>query len=195
MNLIGYNLSGPDNGTYMFRDRSGLKRCPLCGYRLDFISHNPDYQFRRREADQYDGYVKRGADFSSTYDMYKIVSDRFRAFCMEQEYTYLAFGEFSKDKSHFNFVANRIVEFDAVRRVTNFEKLCCACGNYESVVGAKPAYLLRSKPLEDGFYRSDLLFGSGDSKGPLILVGIETREKLKAAKLKGLEFSPAFGWD
>jgi hypothetical protein len=195
MNLIGYKLSGPDNGTFMFRERSELKRCPLCGYRVDFLNYNTDYQFRRREADQYDGYFKRAADFSSTYDMYDIVSDRFRAFCLEHEYTGLAFGEFSKDKSHFNFIAKRIVEFDAVRRATNFEKLCRACGNYESVVGAKPAYFLRSKPLKDGFYRSNLLFGSGDSKGPLILVGLETAAKLKTAKLKGLEFSSAYGCD
>jgi hypothetical protein len=193
MNLVGYILSGPDNGTFMFRRESEVKRCPVCGYRVDFLAYNPEYEFRRREADKYDGYVKRGADFSSTYDLYDIVSDHFRAFCLEQQYKGLAFGEFSNLNTHFSFMPDRIVPFDALRRTTNFEKLCRACGNYESVTGATPSYLLRSKPLEDGFYRSDLLFGSGDSKGPLILVGIETREKLKAAKLKGLEFSPAFG--
>jgi len=160
---------------------------------VDFLAYNPDYQFKRREADKYDGYIKRGADFSSTYDSYDIVSDRFRTFCLEQQYEGLAFGEFSNDKTHFNFMPNRIVRFDALRRNTTFEKLCRVCRNYESVVGATPPYLLRSKPLEDGFYRSDLLFGSGDRKGPLILVGLETKAKLKAANLKGLEFSPAFG--
>ena len=193
MNLIGYDLSGPDNGTFMFRGGSEVKRCPLCGYYVDFLAYNPDYQFKRREADKYDGYIKRGADFSSTYDSYDIVSDRFRTFCLEQQYEGLAFGEFSNDKTHFNFMPNRIVRFDALRRNTTFEKLCRVCRNYESVVGATPPYLLRSKPLEDGFYRSDLLFGSGDRKGPLILVGLETKAKLKAANLKGLEFSPAFG--
>jgi hypothetical protein len=156
--------------------------------------HNPAYQVNKREVDyQYDGYFKRNADGSSTYDSYFIVTDRFKEFCLNEGYPGLEFREFDNDKSHFNFIVKRIVKFDAIRRDTTFEKLCSACKHYESVVGATASYLLRSKPLRDGFYRTDLLFGSGDTKSPVIIVASETKAKLEKAKLKGLTFAPAFG--
>jgi hypothetical protein len=192
--VVGYTLSVPDNGTFMFRDASELERCEACGYVLTFMSHNPAYQLRKREADyQHDGYFKRGADLSATYDSYYVASKRFRDFCLGQSYEGLIFLEFAKDKNNFNFMVKRTVKFDARRRGTVFERLCRVCKSYESVVGATPSYLLRSKPLRDGFYRSDLLFGSGDRKSPDIFVGVETKSKLEAAKLKGLTFLPAYG--
>jgi hypothetical protein len=70
MNIVGYTLSVPDNGTVMFREKSDLKRCEACGHPVSFFSHNPEYQLRKREADsRLDGYVKRAADISSTYDL------------------------------------------------------------------------------------------------------------------------------
>jgi hypothetical protein len=194
MNTVGYSLSIPDNGTFMFREKSALRRCPACGYSKRFMLHNPAYRANRREVDyKYDGYFKRNADCSSTYDSYFIVSDRFKEFCLNEGYPGLVFREFENDKTHFNFMVKRTVKFDAIRRDTTFEKFCRACKNYESVVGATPSYLLRSKPLRDGFYRTDLMFGSGDTKSPVIIVGVETKAKLERAKLKGLTFAPAFG--
>jgi len=196
MSVIGYTLSGPDNGTFMFREKSDLPRCDACGYPLDFLAHNPKYQFRKRERDsQKDGYVKRGADLSSTYDLHYIASERFRDFCLGEGYEGLVFREFEKDKSHFDLVVEKEVQFDAARRGTVFERFCKTCKNYESVVGATPAYLSRKTPLSDGFYRTDLLFGSQDRKSPLILVGSETKARLETANLNGLSFSPAYGID
>jgi hypothetical protein len=41
--------------------------------------------------------------------------------------------------------------------------------------------------LRGGFYRTDLLFGYGNRKTPLIvIVGTETQEKLKREKIKGM---------
>ena len=178
----------------MFRQKPDLKRCEACGYLLKFRPHNPEYQLRKREIDyKLDGYFVPGADLSSTYDSYYIASEHFRTFCVEQGYPGLIFREFTKDRTSFNFMATRKVKFDAVRRGTLFERLCKVCKNYESVVGATPSYLLRSSPLPEGFFRSDLSFGSEDRKSPIIFVGCETRSKLEAAEIKGLTFKPAYG--
>jgi hypothetical protein len=132
-------------------------------------------------------------DISHTYDGQTIVSKAFKEFCEKNEYRWIKFGEFENDPNHFHLILRRVVKFDAVRRKTRFEHLCPHCGNYESIVGVKPAYLLVNEPLGDGFYRSDLLFASGNEKHPLTFVGIQTRAKLKLSGLKGLEFAPAFG--
>ena len=194
MSEIGYTPSVPDNGTFMFRQKTASKRCEGCGYLLKFLPHNPEYNRGKRENDyRLDGYCVGAADLSSTYDLYLIATQRFREFCVKQKYTGLLFRKFAKDRANFEFMATRKIKFDAVRRGTSFERLCKVCKNYESVVGATPSYLLRSSALPDGFYRSDLFFGSGDRKSPIILVGCETKFKLEAASIKGLTFKPAYG--
>lgn len=179
--LPGFNLYGHDNDTYMFSD-AGPETCPVCSYRRDLLAYNPDYVL-----------VKTDTDISTTYDGFVIVSEAFKQFCSGQGYQNLKFGEFRHDRWHYNFEVNQQVKFDAERRRTRFEKDCPYCGNYESVIGATPSYLLVANPLADGFYRSDLIFGSGNEKHPLIFVGAETRKKLERAGLKGLEFSEALG--
>src|SRR6266446_13227 len=179
MNIVGYKIGGQDNDTHMFRDDSSLRKCEGCGYRLDFSATNPQYCLN-----------KCSDDISATYDGQTIVSRAFKDFCERNEYQGIKFAVFENDPNHFHLVVLREVKFDAERRKTRFENLCPQCGNYESIVGAKPAYLLISEPLDSGFYRSDLLFASGNEKHPLTLIGNETKAKLEAAKLKGLEFSP-----
>jgi hypothetical protein len=182
MKMVGYNLSGQDNDTHMFRDNSIVAKCEACGYRLDFLRTNPNYVLRGSKR-----------DLSATYDGQTIVSKAFKEFCERNEYRGLKFAIFENDPDHFHLILTRVVKFDAAKRKTRFDKLCPECGNYESVVGATPSFLLVSDPLKDGFYRTDLLFGSGNEKHPLELVGTATKAKLEAAKLKGLEFKPAYG--
>jgi hypothetical protein len=184
MKIIGYNLDGQDNDTYMFRDNSPLPKCEGCGYRLDFSPTNRKYVLKKcKDA------------ISATYDGQTIISKAFKEFCELNEYLGIKFGAFENDPNHFHLTLTHIVKFDSIRRKTRFEKLCPQCGNYESIVGATPVYLLVDKSLEDGFYRSDLIFASGNEKHPLTLVGIETKAKLIAAGLglKDVDFSPAYG--
>jgi hypothetical protein len=103
------------------------------------------------------------------------------------------FDQFTNDPTCFHFRVRRKVKFDVKRRGTLFEKYCRICKNFESVVGATPSYLVRSKPLTDNFYRTDLLFGSAGRRNPVILVGPETKKKLELKKFKGLVFLPAYG--
>jgi predicted RNA-binding Zn-ribbon protein involved in translation (DUF1610 family) len=184
MNLVGYKIGGQFNDTHMFRDDSSLRKCDGCGYRLDFYATNPKYCL-----------PKCSDDISATYDGQTIVSKAFKDLCERNKYQGITFGIFENDPNHFHLSTNREVAFDAKRRKTRFESLCPQCGNYESIVGANPVYLLVTGPLDDYFHRSDLLFASGNGKHPLTIIGVETKAKLEAANLKGLEFAPAFGLD
>jgi hypothetical protein len=184
MKLVGYKINGQDNDTYMFQDNSRIPKCEKCGYRLNFSTTNPDY------------FLKSCKDaISTTYDGQTIVSKAFKHFCELNRYSGIKFGGFENDPNHFHLILMQVVQFDAIKRKTRFENLCSQCGNYESIIGATPTYLLVDKPLEDGFYRSDLIFASGNEKHPLNLVGIETKAKLEAAGLglEAVDFSPAYG--
>ncbi len=177
--IIGYQLGGYDNGTVMFeKDCAALEKCPACGYRIDFFAHNPLYRQAR----------KRRSDLLCTYDGAEIVTQNFKAFCLENSYQGVNFLEFRNDPDHFHLQTERIVPFDAKRRGTRFISYCPFCENYESIIGANPDYLKVQRPLQDGIYRTDLLFGPKNAKSPLLLVGCETKAKMESANLKGLLF-------
>jgi hypothetical protein len=182
-NLVGHTLEAQDNDTYMYEDGDpSLEKCTKCGYRVDFLLTNPDYVLR-----------KRSRDLSATYDGQFIVSKRFKDFAEQEGYRGASFVPFRNDPEHFHLIAKPIVVFDAERRKTRFEKKCDVCGNFESVVGAYPAYLRVDEPLADDFFRTDLVFASGNEKSPIIVVGEATKRKLQQLDLKGLEFGPAYG--
>ena len=85
----------------------------------------------------------------------------------------------------------RVLEYDAQRRGTRFMEYCSVCGQHESVVGANPVFLRNVRgPIGDGFYRTDLEFGSGREKHPLVIMGLATYPLLLKEKLKGVELSP-----
>jgi hypothetical protein len=181
--LVGYTVTGYDNGTVMFEDNDpSLARCPACGFRTDFFAHNPFYRQGR----------KRRSDLLSTYDNADIVTLAFQSFCLDNLYEGVKFLEFKNDSDHFHLQVDRVIPFNAKKRGTRCIDYCPACENYKSVIGADPAYLEIEKPLKDGFYRSDLLFANGNGKAPLLIVGCETKSKMEAAKLKGLIFEEAY---
>jgi len=47
---------------------------------------------------------------------------------------------------------------------------CKSCEQFESIIGATPAYLKGLSSLDKGFYRTDIEFGSSSEKSPLIIV-------------------------
>lgn len=196
-NIVGYVLGGHDNGTYMYEPGDkAISLCPRCGFRLDFFPTNPDYALKKRfKPVTGQPTVSKETALSSTYDGQLIVSQGFKDFCLQQGYAGLNFIEFPKDPQHFQLIVINQVKFDSERRGTRFLGLCPICGNYDAVIGASHAPLQLAEPLADGFYRTDLLFASGDGKHPLIIVGTKTTSKLKAMKFKGLIFEPAYGLD
>ncbi len=43
-------------------------------------------------------------------------------------------------------------------------------------------------PITSGFYRTDIEFGSGREKFPLIVIGTKTAEIVRKEKMKGMDF-------
>lgn len=175
--ILGYELSGADNDSHMYIDAEGMSVCDKCGYKTDFDYINPNLKIKRPFY-----------DFSYTYDGCCIVSLEFKEYCKRADYSNIEFKKIPAEPLFFYFVVKKLLKFDVEKRKTRFENLCERCGNYESVVGANPAFLKDvEKPLDDGFYRTDQEFGSGNEKNPLIIIGVETYKKMKKEKFKGIE--------
>jgi hypothetical protein len=192
--IIGYQLSISYNDTEMYEDDdTTIARCSLCGYRLDFFLTNPDYLLNKKYKPIYmkDAVTKKTA-ISVTYDSQKIASIHFKEFCEKQGYEGLKFIEFPKDPWHFHLIVENIIKVDQKKGQIKFGEHCPICGNFESIHGELTFFDV-AEPLADGIYRSDLLYGNGDLKGPILIIGIETRKKIKEAELKGIAFDTAYG--
>jgi hypothetical protein len=196
--IVGYWATYNDNGTCMWDDKDlHVPRCPRCHRRTDFFSTNPDYKVRKRYKPIYapELGVNSKTVLFYTHDNQTIASRAFRDWCLEEGYSGLEFRELPLDPDYFHFFAHNTVEYDSEATAARFLNFCPECGNYESVLlgGLNGNPIIKvSALLADGFYRTDLLFGSGDYRDPLLIVGIETREKIHAAKMKGVYFDPVF---
>ena len=161
----------------------GLHVCSKCGYRTDFFYINRKFRVSRRVY-----------DLSCTYDGYTIVSRKFKEFCDRKEYKYIEFKEFDKDYDFFALFPVNVVEYDTDRNKPQYENYCESCGNYESVIGPSPIYLKGvTEPLADGFYRTDIMFASGNEKSPLIIIGPETKETILKEGFKNIYFEKIIG--
>ena len=181
-NVVGYAVFGHDNRTYFFHDPPPGVLCPRCKTVLN-------QQFRPAHLP-----LRTGMDISSTYDNVQVASERFVEVCREHALPGVTFHRFEGKNGSYYFVeSERVVTFDAERRGTRFESRCPDCGNFESIVGATPVYLSHGGPLERGFFRTDLAFGSNEGKRPMLLVDSETAALLKSLKLAGMDLEPAEG--
>jgi hypothetical protein len=134
---------------------------------------------------------KRQYDIGTTFDGIMVVSSQFKSVCEDNELTGLVFRQLPSDPSYFAISATDVVAFDAARRKTRFLKPCCHCGHFQSIVGATPVYLKSGSYIENrGFTRTDLEFGSGDEKHPLLICGGVAAEVLSRANLKGIDLEP-----
>jgi len=179
MNIIAYIIWGKDGG-YYFENAPASVFCPVCGSVIDKHYTPNSLEFN-----------KGGYDVSYTYDGPLIVSQKFKDFFDRHDFQEAKFLLVDKKQKLYLFEPIRMLEFDAKRRKTRFVDFCEKCNQYESIAGAAPAFL-RNVPstLKKGFYRTDIEFGSGRAKSPLIIIGVETYKQLKKEKLKGLEFEP-----
>jgi hypothetical protein len=125
-------------------------------------------------------------DVSISYDGVVVVSPRFRELYEDAGMTGLRFTELGDNA--FAIHATETVPFDGEKRGTRFEKKCATCGQFESVVGAAPAILAVGVSVAGlAFARTDLEFGSGDEKSPVLVCGDDAAAALRGAGLKGLD--------
>ncbi|MFD1000489.1 hypothetical protein ACFQ21_14285 [Ohtaekwangia kribbensis] len=181
--ILGYVVTGPDNDSYML-DGVNLSEagiCHACGLLLNFEYHNPDLKLRRATF-----------DLSHCYDLGIIVSLRFKEFCIRHDYTGIRFSDFRALQNNYQLFIDNKIELDVIKRKIQFIKKCKHCHRYKEVIGATPAFLKNEEPIPNGFFASDLLFGSDNSKNPIMIVGSETREKLQTERIKGLWFEPIY---
>lgn len=194
--IVGYAVYGPDNNTWMWDDQDPkIAPCPTCHIRTDFFRTNPNYVARKRftPASCPDLAVTEKTSFVSTYDSQWIVTQRFKAFCESEGYKGLYFGVFGNDPFHFHFRIDNQVELDQETSEVVHEGYCSTCGNYRSLAIHNYMTLKLASPLGDGFYRTDLLLGGSTGKGPVFIVGSETRKKIVAAKIKKIDYDSVYG--
>jgi hypothetical protein len=200
--ILAYELSAQDDDTYMLGERTyrpgkpgfhnwrfgvdGVPHpatCPTCGRKTDpdFVSQSFRVKHRRR-------------DVIATYDGYLIASARVRSFCIDRGDSGVFFVPLPADDAFFWLRSDRMIGFDTALRGTRFERPCHTCRTFYSVVGAHPVVLRGvAEPLLEGFYRTDLEFGSGPEQCPLVIVGIQTAQALRGTEFRGLELGEVTG--
>ena len=122
--------------------------------------------------------MKNNKNISCTYDGFIIVSEKFKQFCKNEKYLGLEFIILPKAQSFYWFKVNNIIEFDTKARETEFLNYNFICNGYEEIIGATPVCLKNKCKLSDGFFRTDVCFGSYAGKSPVYLVGDATKKKL-----------------
>jgi hypothetical protein len=134
---------------------------------------------------------KKTYDFSHPYDIGHIVSLKFKEFCLREEYSGILFREFEREPNFFQLIVNNVLQFDIERRKPELIGFCSLCKNYKEVVDSLPTFVKGiNKELRDGIYRSDLFFGEGNNKHPLIIVAPITAKKLRRERMKGIIHEP-----
>lgn len=174
-----HSLTGHDyyEATF-FESRSDVRRCSACGELLS----------------KWDEDLSRVAlekppkwDLAVTLDGVQLASGRFRDVVERGHLSGLTFRALSTP-ALYSMRPNQVVKFDPRTPGLKLEGLCSVCGRYRTVVGAYPVRLLPTSSLiANGFARTDLEFGSGDEKTPVILCGDDAAAILRQAKLRGLE--------
>ena len=175
--IVAKVLFGSD-ADYMYEYNSCPGTCPVCGNRLSDIP-NPLFRLRKKKGDVF-----------GTYDLYQIVSSKFKMFCEEQGYPNLSFLELESSKGFYIFNPNEIYRLDYHRRKVQFLNKRECCGSYDEIIGAVPSYKEKGWIFQENDFirRSEYLFGSYREKTPLIIVGLETAAKMKQYGISGIYF-------
>jgi len=174
--MIGYSVYGHDNDTFFFEGRADVARCDACGHLL------------KKWKERLDGIPigNQKYDIGYSYDGVLVVSERFRQLYESSGMTGLRFRPLLGGFYSVRPVGE--VAFDAERRRTKCLNQCPKCGFYEAVIGASPVFLKPGSVVPDnGFRRTDIEFGSGDQKHPLVLCGKPAGAALNKARLRGLD--------
>lgn len=174
--VLGYVIDVPDIKRDML---AGLKLAECAKYSNIYDLNQIDANFRVKSI-RY--------NISGTYDGFVIVSAKFKQFCESEKYTGLNFILLPNAPGFYWFKVSNIIEFDTKMRKTKFLNYNSTCKGYEEIIGANPVYLKNPVLLLEGFFRTDICFGSFAGKSPLYLTGEVTKKKLLAAGFKEIFF-------
>jgi hypothetical protein len=175
--IVAYNFGGHDGDAFFFEDRKASIFCPICGTLLDRDFLPEGVRPRKKW------------DVCSSYENRTIVTERFKKWCESRKFDGLVFRQVCETPPYYVLEPSNVLRFDPRR--ARFENKCAACGNYESIVLAGPFALLNVQaPIEEGFFRTDLEFGSRWEKSPLIVVGVRTMDAIKQERFRLVEFEP-----
>lgn len=181
--IVGYDISGPDNGGYMYVGAANLEECPACGNIVDREFTNPDMTFSNRRY-----------TLSYTYDNRAIVSTQFYEWSMNNDFPGAIFNKLNRVDGfyHLQVAQDRIVEVCRTKREFNIGYRCELCGRHKAFCGKSPLFLERDEELGDGIYQTDIYFGSGKGRTRSYLVSPATRRKMEFEEFHGIDFHPVY---
>jgi len=161
-----------------FFDSDNRLKCPECECLLD-----PYYRSLRIEFNSH-------YDFSCTYDGVFITSKRFKEYIQSMSYKNLIFYPVNENNIFFYFqVMNSVVVVDKNKTGIKYDKKCKTCNYPSQIFGGPKIFIDQAEPLADGFHTTDTYWRTGSGYRPKILIGLETYEKLKTQKFKGLDMA------
>jgi hypothetical protein len=177
--LLGYEISENDNDEFFLEDEEKLPK-----------------EWRYKNTYEYDQLPaslkmkKKKIDIGSTYDGFTIVSERFKSLCEQNKFKGLQFIQLPNNSNFYLFRVDNVLEFDTVARRTEYIKFSKEFNAYVEIIGATPVCLKNKQPVPEGtIYRTDIFFGTGVRKSPVLMTGIKTKELLCSWKLKGIYFN------
>lgn len=177
--MKGRAITASENKHYAlqeFFDNNNRLKCPKCGCLLDPYYRSLHIDFKSK------------FDFSATYEGVFIVSRRFKEFIQSSEYKNLIFFPVNERNDFFYFhVKNNVIQIDEKKTGIKYDKKCKTCNYPRNIYGGAEIFIKQTEPLPDGFYTSDLFWRTHYIFRPEILIGLETYEKLKVQKFKGLD--------
>ncbi len=177
---VGYVIHCYEAGEYWnSRPIEGV-HCPVC-----FVVH--DFE---KVSDRFE--VRVAHDTIMTRDNFTmVVSKRFREFCARNGYDDIEFHLVDQNKELYELRPTRILRVDLEKSQPDFWSICLRCGKFDAVlIGRGVFFKYVDQPLPDGFYRTDFHWGQGCARRPKIIVGPETKQKLKREGFKRIAYEP-----
>ena len=184
--IVAYRITGVDMMSHMYEDREdnpGL--CPIC-HRTTFQKIlNPNFKVRKR---------KKAADLHYTYDMFCIVTDRFKEFFESRNYPGVLFHRIPRSEGFYMFDVETLFYCDHYRSNTQFAEMMECCRRPIGVY--TPYYRFRSQfcnpPSDDFIAKEPIFYGDGHSGAPVFIVGTKTKEEMEKAGLRKIYYSPIY---
>lgn len=176
--IIAKILSGNNAECMYKKSHETLGTCPICNNRLEDII-NMSYKIRKKKGDVF-----------YTYDLFCIVTEKFKKFCEENNYPDLTFTQITASPGFYHFRPEGIFKMDDERSEISFIKRRDCCGSYDEIICSRPCYKSPDFILQtdDFILRSNHRFGSFERKDPFVIIGPKTMRKMKDYGISGVHF-------